>query len=95
MPDYATIARRFERRQIQRSPAEQLFVRLTGLDTKLEQYRLGERFIDEIARTGGRELVERLWEGSEVLPTLAELRAPADWLARVHAAAPTTGSTVP
>lgn len=86
MPDYALIARRFERRQIQRSPAEQLFVRLTGLDTKLEQYRLGERFIDEIAHSAGRETVERLWEGPQMLPNLAELRAPADWLARISAA---------
>ena len=94
MPDYALIARRFERRQIQRSPAEQLFVRLTGLDTKLEQYRLGERFIDEIARAAGRETVERLWEGPQMLPNLAELRAPADWLARILAA-PARGRGVP
>ncbi len=92
MPDYATIARRFERRQIQRSPAEQLFVRLTGLDTKLEQYRLGERFIDEVASLGGRETVERLWEGPEMLPTLAELRAPNDWLARISAQSLTGGA---
>lgn len=94
MSDYATIARRFERRQIQRSPAEQLFVRLTGLDTKLEQYRLGERFIDEIARVGGREMVERLWEGPEMLPTLSELHAPGDWLARIPSA-PRIGGAVP
>ena len=94
MPDYALIARRFERRQIQRSPAEQLFVRLTGLDTKLEQYRLGERFIDEIARAAGRETVERLWEGPQMLPNLAELRAPADWLARISAA-PAIAGRVP
>lgn len=86
MPDYVTIARRFEQRQIQRSPAEQLLVRLTGLDTKLEQYRLGEHFIDEIAAVGGRAIVERLWEGPAMLPTLTELRAPADWLARTASA---------
>ncbi|HAX25032.1 MAG TPA: zinc-dependent metalloprotease [Thermomicrobiales bacterium] len=92
MPDYALIARRFELRQIQRSPAEQLFVRLTGLDTKLEQYRLGERFIDEIALIAGRATVERLWEGPAMLPTLAELRAPHDWLVRIDSPAGAGGA---
>src|SRR5690606_24181358 len=46
IPTYDVISRRFERRQRERSPAEQLFARLTGLDVKLEQYKQGEAFID-------------------------------------------------
>src|SRR5688572_6979399 len=41
LPTYDRIAQRFEARQRQRTVAEQLFARLTGLDLKLEQYRLG------------------------------------------------------
>jgi len=88
MRDYALIAQRFEHRQIMRSPSEQLFARLTGLETKLEQYRLGEQFINDVVDLAGRETVERIWEGPEMLPTLAELRAPREWLNRIGAATP-------
>ena len=95
MPDYTTIARRFESRQAKRSNAEQLFIRLTGLDLKLEQYRMGEAFINEIVRLRGHEMVKRLWEGPEMLPTLAELRTPDAWLSRVESGARplTTGAS--
>lgn len=86
MRDYALIAQRFEHRQVMRSPSEQLFARLTGLETKLEQYRLGEQFINEIVELAGRETVERIWEGPEMLPTLTELRTPREWLNRIQPA---------
>lgn len=86
MPDYTLIHRRFEQRQQQRSTAEQLFIRLTGLDMKMEQYRLGEAFINAIVKLRGHAVVRTLWEGPEMLPTLAELRAPASWLERIEAA---------
>jgi coenzyme F420 biosynthesis associated uncharacterized protein len=84
MPDYELIHRRFENRQKQRSNAEQLFIRLTGLDIKLEQYRLGESFINEVAHRQGRAFVQRVWEGPEMLPSLAELRQPDTWISRIE-----------
>jgi coenzyme F420 biosynthesis associated uncharacterized protein len=83
LPSYDVIARRFEQRQRQRSFAEQLFARLTGLDVKLEQYRLGQAFIDDIAARRGHETVKRIWDGPESLPTMQEIRHPDAWLARV------------
>src|SRR5215211_2360944 len=62
LPSYAGIASRFEQRQRKRGVAEQLFARLTGLDMKLEQYRLGERFINRVADERGHEAVRRIWE---------------------------------
>jgi coenzyme F420 biosynthesis associated uncharacterized protein len=84
MRDYEMIAQRFEHRQVQRSTAEQLFIRLTGLDLKLEQYRLGEQFINQIVALRGHQFVEKLWEGPQNLPTLEELRRPQSWLDRVE-----------
>src|SRR5690349_22029364 len=89
MPDYSLIHRRFEQRQQQRSNAEQLFIRLTGLDMKLEQYRLGEAFINDIVARRGHGVVRTLWEGPERLPTLGELREPETWLARIESSTPT------
>jgi coenzyme F420 biosynthesis associated uncharacterized protein len=94
MPDYEMIAQRFEHRQVQRSTAEQLFIRLTGLDMKLEQYRLGEQFINQIVALRGHQFVEKLWEGPQNLPTLEELRLPQAWLDRVESHQP-TGTSAP
>lgn len=83
MPDYDHIHRQFENRQKHRSSAELLFIRLTGLDMKLEQYRLGESFINEVTRLRGHDFAQRVWEGPELLPDLAELRQPSSWIDRV------------
>ena len=83
LPNYALIARRFAQRQAQRTPADQLLAKLTGLDVKMEQYRLGEEFIDRIVRERGHSFARRVWEGPEYVPTMAEIRRPELWLARI------------
>lgn len=83
LPGYETISAKFEQRQRQRTMAEQLFARLTGLDMKLEQYRLGQRFIDTIVEQRGHDVVRRVWESPESLPAMEEIKHPERWLARV------------
>ena len=85
LPTYETIARKFEQRQRQRTAAEQIFARLTGLSVKLEQYRLGEAFVNAVATERGHGTARRIWEGPEFLPTMEEIREPQRWLARVDA----------
>lgn len=85
LKNYELISRRFEERQRQRTPAEQLFARLTGLDVKMEQYRAGQRFVDEIVRLGGRDAMQRIWESPASVPTMDEIRDPGLWVARVLA----------
>lgn len=84
LPNYGLISLRFEERQKQRSPAEQLFARLTGLDVKMEQYRAGERFVDEVVKLRGHDLARRVWDAPGYLPTMAEIRTPAKWIERVE-----------
>jgi coenzyme F420 biosynthesis associated uncharacterized protein len=57
--------------------------KLAGIDAKMKQYELGERFIAAVEAEGGRELLERVWEGPERLPTLREIRDPSAWIARL------------
>jgi coenzyme F420 biosynthesis associated uncharacterized protein len=83
LPNYALISRRFEQRLENRSQADRLLAKLTGLDVKLEQYRLGEQFIDRIVRERGHGFARRVWDGPEYLPTMAEIRQPDLWLARI------------
>ncbi len=84
IPTYWAIVHQFERRQQQRSPAEQLLARLTGLDLKLEQYRLGEAFADHVVQNYGHDMLRFVWEGPDYLPTVDELRAPDRWVERVR-----------
>ncbi len=88
LPRYDEIARKFEERQQQRTQSEKLFSRLTGLDVKMEQYRAGERFIDEIVRLQGHEAASKVWSGPEFLPTMAEIRNPESWIARTSSHLP-------
>ena len=83
MPDYELIHARFEQRLAQRSPAEQIFARITGLDIKLEQYRLGEAFIDHVVAARGHGFARRVWDRRENVPTLEELNQPDAWIKRI------------
>jgi coenzyme F420 biosynthesis associated uncharacterized protein len=83
LPNYTMISRRFEQRLQQRSQADRLLAKLTGLDVKMEQYRLGEQFIDRVAKERGHSFARRVWDGPDYLPTMAEIRQPELWLARI------------
>ena len=61
-----------------------LFQQLIGLEAKLRQYADGERFVREIERTGGPELLALAWERPENLPSAAEIRSPDRWVSRVR-----------
>jgi coenzyme F420 biosynthesis associated uncharacterized protein len=60
-----------------------LLQRLLGIEAKLAQYEAGERFIAAIEAAAGRRAIERCWSRPDNLPTLDEIRAPEQWLARV------------
>ncbi len=84
LPSYHMIKDRIEQRANNRSQIEKLFIKITGLALKMEQYRLGETFINEVVASRGIETANRIWEGPEFLPTLEELRNPQDWIARTN-----------
>ena len=62
---------------------ERLFWKLTGLELKLQQYVVGERFCRQINDRHGIAYLNRAWEGPAMLPTAAELREPELWARRV------------
>lgn len=83
LPSYEEIKQRIEQRAARRSAAETLFIRLTGLAMKMEQYKLGESFINYVAAQRGIAVANRIWEGPDKLPTLEELRNPQAWIQRI------------
>ena len=54
-----------------------------------ELNKLGRSFSDAVAEKAGIETLNRVWEGPEALPNLAELSRPATWLERIERAAAT------
>jgi coenzyme F420 biosynthesis associated uncharacterized protein len=72
----------FARRRSQRTLVERLVLAITGINMKMRQYEVGERFCEAVATAGGVTLLNRVWEGPEMMPTPAELRTPSTWVAR-------------
>lgn len=64
-------------------PKMAAFYRLTGLEMKMRQYDMGEKFILDVERSSSWETLSNAWESPEALPTLAELEDHRSWLARV------------
>lgn len=83
VPQAARFARVLQQRRERRGPAK-VVTTLVGLEAKLKQYQQGERFIEAVEATGGKDLFDRVWQGPEWLPTLAEIREPAVWAKRAR-----------
>jgi coenzyme F420 biosynthesis associated uncharacterized protein len=60
-----------------------LIQQLLGFEAKMRQYREGELFVEAVEAAGGTQLLARVWEAPERLPTLEEVREPARWIARL------------
>lgn len=71
-----------QRRQ-QANPAAKILQKVIGLEAKLKQYEQGERFIEAVEKEGGTELLDKAWIDPANLPSIAEIREPGAWIARV------------
>jgi len=83
VPDAAWFSRVLRERRRRASLPARLLQQLVGIDAKLRQYEQGERFIRAVEAAGGPELLARVWEAPEMLPTMDEIRHPEQWVARV------------
>jgi coenzyme F420 biosynthesis associated uncharacterized protein len=91
LPTFDLIEARIAARQSQRTPMERLFIRLTGLELKMEQYQLGEHFAEVVVQQRGLPFLHRVWEQAANLPTMEEIGHPEQWVARMEASGVTTG----
>jgi coenzyme F420 biosynthesis associated uncharacterized protein len=87
LPGFRQLHERFERRNERRGALERAFMRLTGLDLKMEQYVAGERFVDAVIKARGRTFLNQVWSGPERLPGLDEIREPERWIRRIEGSA--------
>jgi coenzyme F420 biosynthesis associated uncharacterized protein len=84
IPSSARFGQVLRQRRQQGNPAAKVLQKLIGLDAKLKQYEQGEAFIERIEREGGTELLDVAWVDPGNLPTIAEIRDPEAWIARVR-----------
>jgi coenzyme F420 biosynthesis associated uncharacterized protein len=82
VPGAAHFARVLAERRTQAKGLTKLMSKLLGLDAKMRQYAEGENFVESVEEAGGPELMARVWEGPEWLPTLEEIREPSLWVTR-------------
>lgn len=85
LPSFDRLEAAYEQRSGTRSPLEAVLWRVTGLELKMQQYRLGESFATHIRDLYGMDVLNRVWESPETLPRLEELRDPQRWYLRVVA----------
>jgi coenzyme F420 biosynthesis associated uncharacterized protein len=83
LPSFDRLEAAHRRRSGERGPLEWLLWRVTGLEMKMAQYRVGERFALAVRYRYGMEVLNRAWEGPDALPTLEEMDAPERWYRRV------------
>jgi coenzyme F420 biosynthesis associated uncharacterized protein len=86
LPEFDVLEAAHRARVGEKTVFERLFWKLTGLELKLQQYVIGERFCKAIHDRHGMSLLNRAWEGPATLPTNAELREPELWARRMGAA---------
>jgi coenzyme F420 biosynthesis associated uncharacterized protein len=91
VPDAEVFSRVLRERRRRASLPSRLLQQLVGLEAKMRQYEAGERFIRAVEASGGPELLNRVWEGPEMLPTMDEIRHPETWVTRIGPARLATG----
>jgi coenzyme F420 biosynthesis associated uncharacterized protein len=84
VPSADRFARALRERRRQGGSVAKLAQKAMGIDAKMKQYAQGEAFIAYVERHGGDNALDAAWRGPQWLPTLAEIRAPQDWLDRVR-----------
>ncbi|MEO5679213.1 MAG: zinc-dependent metalloprotease [Acidimicrobiales bacterium] len=92
IPSAERFGRVLRQRRQQSNPVLKLVLQAVGFEAKLAQYEAGERFIEAVEAEGGPELLERVWEQREHLPSQDEVGDPARWVTRMRdnqAVAPT------
>jgi coenzyme F420 biosynthesis associated uncharacterized protein len=83
LPGFDRLEMAYRQRSSGKSALEMLVWKLTGLDLKLQQYRTGEAFCQAVYERYGLSVLNRVWDGPEMMPTLNELRNPDAWHRRV------------
>ena len=84
IPGYDVLERRMKAREEARGASSRVLNRLLGLDLKLEQYKVGEAFVQAVVEARGLGVMNAVWRGAEMLPSLEETRDAEGWIKRIE-----------
>ena len=85
VPEFNLIETQMRARVGSRGPVLRVLSQMLGLEMKMEQYRVGEKFVQYVVDTQGLRCMNRVWDGPELLPTLTEIYDPDAWIVRIAA----------
>jgi coenzyme F420 biosynthesis associated uncharacterized protein len=86
IPTQESIEKRFaQRRRKGGNPLDRLLRKLLGMEAKTRQYVDGSAFVRAVVDRIGLDDFNAIWTSRDTLPTKAEIAAPGQWIARVHA----------
>jgi coenzyme F420 biosynthesis associated uncharacterized protein len=83
LPSFDRLEAAYRSRAGERGTLERALWRVTGLEMKMDQYRVGERFARTVHDRYGMDVLNRAWASPASLPRLDELGDPARWHRRV------------
>ena len=83
IPTFRRMRDRFDKRRENTHLIQRVINNAIGLEMKLRQYELGQRFCESVVATGGRDALAYLWSSPSNLPSLEELKTPERWVTRV------------
>lgn len=83
IPSFHRMRESFDRRRDQSTRVQRIVNQAIGLDMKMRQYELGQRFCEAVVARGGEQALAHLWSAPDNMPSLAELNAPESWVTRV------------
>lgn len=85
LPEFDRLEQAYQERAGKRSSLEMLFWKATGLDLKLRQYEVGERFCVAVHSAHGMDALNLAWTSAEHMPRADEFQDPESWYRRVRA----------
>jgi coenzyme F420 biosynthesis associated uncharacterized protein len=83
LPTFDQLEKAYDERSGSRSLIDLVVWRFTGLEVKLQQYRVGQAFCERILELYGMDTLNIAWSGPDNLPRPNELRDPERWYRRV------------
>lgn len=83
VPSFKHMRGVFNQRREQVNAVQRAINYALGIEMKLRQYELGQRFCESVVARGGAPALGYLWADPANFPTLTELREPELWLRRV------------
>ncbi|HVX44329.1 MAG TPA: zinc-dependent metalloprotease, partial [Mycobacteriales bacterium] len=84
VPSVKAIRAKFTHRREGSGALDRMIRKLLGIDVKMRQYAEGSAFVRSVVEATGMDGFNAVWRSKETLPSYSELRAPADWIERVH-----------